>query len=100
MAEDKGDTLNGCNLLRLELGIATGDDNSRARMLAHEFMNGLTAFMIGHLCDTTCVDDTDVRHLTLLHFTHADICQLALDRRSLGKVQLAAQGEIGCSLAL
>ena len=79
----------GAHLVWLELGVATDNNDTCARVIANELMDGLAALMVGHLRDAACIHDTDVRHLTGLGFAHTLRLQLLCDCRCLGKVQLA-----------
>ena len=92
--------LDGSHLFGFQLGIATGHYHKGSRMVLHQAMNGLTALLVGHLGNGTCIDNTDVRLFTLTHGTHSGFLQHLADGRSFREIQLAAQGVIGSLLIL
>lgn len=89
-------TVNCGYLLWLKLGIAACDDDLCAGMLANKLMDGLPALMVGDLGHATGVDDADIGNLVLTDTTYAGSLELLPHGRSLGKIEFAAQREIGC----
>ena len=70
------------------------------RVLAHELVNGLTTFVVGHFGDAARIYDADVCPLAATHTPHAVRLELPGHSGRLSEIQLAAKGEEGCELAI
>ena len=74
-AQHQIDTINLTDTLRLQLRIATRNNNESSRMLANHTVNGLPALMISNLSDGAGIDETDVCTLTFLSSRHPHLTQ-------------------------
>ena len=99
-AEHEVHTVDGAHRLGLELGIASCDHDKGTRVLAYHAMDGLTAFVIGHLRHRAGVDEADVGVLTFVGGCDAHLTEQLAEGGGLGEVELAAQRVVGCLLAL
>lgn len=80
------------DLLRFELGIATGDDNNRRRVAPMDFTDQVTAFLVGMFGHRTTVDDRNIRRFRNPDPDEAARFEFTGEGRALRKVELAAQG--------
>lgn len=61
VAQHQIDPFDRSDLLRFELGIATGDDNNRRRVAPMDFTDQVTAFLVGMFGHRATVDDRNIR---------------------------------------
>ena len=90
----------GSYLLGLELGIATRHHHKGSRMVLHQAMDGLTAFLVRHFGDRTSVHHANVRLLPFPSRTYSRFLQNLSDSGGLREVQFTAQGVINGLLIL
>jgi len=79
------------DLLRRQLGITAGHHHEGTGVLTHHPVNHLPTFLVGHLRDTTGIDQTEVCLLLTLHLTDPHLLQHLRKRRGLREVQLTSQ---------
>jgi hypothetical protein len=66
LPEHKINPLNMCDFIGFELGVASGNDENRVRVLSPDTMNHLPVFMIGSIGHGAGVDDADIRLFAFL----------------------------------
>ena len=94
-SDDQMDTLDVCDLLGAELGIAARHDDEGARMLTGSLADHRAALLVRQLRHRAGVDDADVGYLPRTHAPHPLGKQRAPDGRCLGEVELTAEGVVG-----
>ena len=92
VAQHQIDPFDRGDLLRFELGIATGDDNNRRRVAPMDFTDQVTAFLVGMFGHRTTVDDRNIRRFRNPDPDEAARFEFTGEGRALRKVELAAQG--------
>jgi hypothetical protein len=78
------------NLFRLQLGVATGHDDERPRVLFADPADCLAAFLVGKLCHRASVDDANISLFTRTCFAYALFGKYFPYGRSFGEIQLAS----------
>ena len=81
-------------LARSQLGIAAHHHHHGAGVLAQGAVDGLAALVVTGLSNRAGVHHTDVGPLALDHTSHTGGFQAISQRRSLRKIELAAQSDI------
>ena len=76
--------------LRLQLRIATSHHDKGIGMFAHHAVDGLPAFVVGHVGYGASVDEADVSFLAFLGSHHTHVLKRPPEGGSLREVQLAA----------
>ena len=98
--EHEVDVVDGKHLVRLELRVASGDDDEGAGVLAADASDQLAAFFVGQLCDGAGVHQADVGLFAGAHTPDTVRGQFAPDGGRLGEIEFAAERVVGCLLIL
>ena len=81
-------------LLGLELGVTACDNNLCLRITAGKATDGLSALLVGHLGDATCVDHDIVRGVAGMYALYPLAGKQPGDGRGLGEIEFAAESVI------
>ena len=92
------DARNAGYFIGFQLGVAAGDDDVRAGVLAGDAANGLPAFLVGQLGHRAGVDDAKVGLFAVAGTAYAFRFERASYGRGLGKIEFAPQRVVGGGL--
>ena len=92
--------LNLAHRLSLQLRVAARHHHKGARVLAHQSVNGLPAFLVSHIRHRTSVNQADVCLFALGCRAHTHLLKHLTKGRGLREVQFAPQREVFCRFAL
>ena len=99
-AEHKVHAVDGAHRLGFQLSIASRDHDKGAGVLAHHAVDGLAAFVVGHLGHRAGVDQADVGMLTLVSGCDAHLAEQLAKGGGFREVELAAECVVGCFLGI
>ena len=83
-----------------ELRIASRHHNKGSRILTHQAMNSLTAFVVGNIRNRACIYEANISLLALLCLHHSHLFQEFSKSRSLRKIEFTTERIVSRLLAL